>query len=220
MSQNYKVEVVPGPGSAMAESPYWDEKSQSLYFIDVYGAVNTLSRYDYALNTTFCASICKWCGFWVKQTKYIYISADENLIGFLIPVEDTTDQFAVGLLDRRVAIIRWDGVSDKAELLRTVFELVEQDVRHKISRWNECKADPVGRLVGGNMRLDLGMGRYSKLYSYVRGEPLVTLITDIEMSCGLTWNVQTGKFYRVDTAASDIKEYDYDTSSGKICKGG
>lgn len=60
MSATYKVEVLPGPISVIGEGPHWDEASQSLYYNDIYGEINTIHRYDYAQNKTYSASIRKF----------------------------------------------------------------------------------------------------------------------------------------------------------------
>lgn len=35
---------------------------------------------------------------------------------------------------------------------------------------------------------------------------------------GLTWNEKTNKFYYIDSAVYDIKEFDYDPKTKNICK--
>lgn len=144
----------------------------------------------------------------------------EPVVGFFIPVEGTTDQFAVGI-GRRVGIISWDGVSEKAKLERIALE-VEHDAKYVNNRWNDAKADPTGRLVGGTMRLeaigDIFEAADGSLYSFAKDQELALLKTKIGVSNGLTWNEKTGKFYYIDTCALDIKEFDYNLKTGEICK--
>lgn len=99
---------------------------------------------------------------------------------------------------------------------------VEHDAKYVNNRWNDAKADPAGRLVGGTMRLeamgDIFEAADGSLYSFAKDHALAMLKTKIGVSNGLTWNEKTGKFYYVDTCAVDIKEFDYDFKTGKICK--
>lgn len=99
---------------------------------------------------------------------------------------------------------------------------VEQDAKYVNNRWNDAKADPAGRLFGGTMRLeacgDIFEAADGSFYSYAKDEPLAKLKTNVGVSNGLTFNVKTGKFYFVDTCTSDIKEFDYDIKTGKICE--
>lgn len=147
-------------------------------------------------------------------------SAGEPVVSFIIPVDGHSDQFAVGI-GRRVGIIRWDGRSDNAELLRIAVE-VEPEELYVNNRWNDAKADPAGRLCGGTMRLeacgDIFEVSLGSLYHCAKDQAVAPLKKDIGVSNGLTWNTKTNKFYFIDTCTSDVKEFDYDVKTGKICK--
>lgn len=151
----------------------------------------------------------------------MYISLDgEPVIGFIIPVEGSKDEFAIGI-GRRVGIISWDGKSPKAKLVRIALE-VEKSERYKTNRFNDAKADPTGRFYGGTMRLeecgDIFDAAEGSLYKFARDEELSTIRTNIGVSNGLTWDAEKGKFYYIDTCTSDVKEFDYDSKTGNICK--
>lgn len=152
--------------------------------------------------------------------KLKFVIDDEPVVSFIIPVEGTTDEFAVGIY-RRIGIVRWDGKSSKATLLKIALE-VESEDRYKTNRFNDAKADPYGRFFGGTMRLeacenivDEAEGNF---YSYEKDQAVVTLKTNISISNGLAWNEKTNKFYYIDTCASDVKEFDYDLATGSISK--
>lgn len=72
------------------------------------------------------------------------------MIAFIIPVHGTTDEFTIGT-GRRITLIRWDGTSAKAAVIKTVGE-VEFDLPD--NRFNDAKTDPQGRFYGGTMRLE------------------------------------------------------------------
>lgn len=114
----FKVEVVPSPKSVLGEGPHWDATHQSLFYNDIYGNEASILRYDFKENKTYSARI-----------------DGESVVGFIIPVANTTDEYAVGL-GRRVGIIHWDGESPKAILGPIAFE-VEEDKPD--NRFNDAK---------------------------------------------------------------------------------
>lgn len=120
---SFKVELVPSPKSELGEGPHWDEASQSLFYNDIYGNDASILRYDYKQNRVYGAKV-----------------DGEPVVSFIIPVANTTDQYALGIR-KRVGIVEWDGVSSKAKLGPIAFEVDESDD----NRFNDAKADPIGR---------------------------------------------------------------------------
>lgn len=156
-----------------------------------------------------------------KLQWHIFVKLDgEPVLGFIIPVEGSKNEFAIGI-GRRVGIISWDGKSPKAQLVRIALE-VEKGEKYKTNRFNDAKADPTGRFYGGTMRLeecgDIFEAAEGNFYKYAKGEELSLLRTDVGVSNGLTWNAKNGKFYYIDTCTSDVKEFDYDAKTGNLCK--
>lgn len=196
-----KVEVLPSPKSNIATRPHWDESQQSLYYVDIYGEEATILRYDQNENVVYSATIDA-----------------EPVVSFILPVANTTDQYAVGI-GRRVGIVQWDGKSPKATLKRIAFEV---EVGQNGTRFNDAKADPFGRFYGGTMRLealgDLFEIAAGTFYRYTQDEGAKDLLHNIYISNGLTWNEKEKKFYYIDSCKIDVKEYDYDPISGDICK--
>lgn len=219
---SFKVEVVPSPKSDLGsmhwlchsstkklmcfikiwigEGPHWDEATQSLYYNDIYGKEESILRYDFKENKVYSAKI-----------------DGEPVVSFILPVANTTDQYAVGI-GRRVGIVQWDGVSPYAKLGQICFEVDEEDK----NRFNDAKADPVGRFYGGTMHyedlgdlFDVAAGTF---YRYIKGEGVKDLLHNIHVSNGLAWNEKEKKFYFIDSCKWDVKEYDYDQKSGDICK--
>lgn len=203
----YKVEVVQSPKSNLGEGPHWDEFTQSLYYNDIYGKEATILRYDFKQNKTYTATI-----------------DGEPIVSFIIPVANSvdhySDRYAVGI-GRRVGIIQWDGKSSKAKLLHIAFE-VEEDDKYINNRFNDAKADPIGRFYGGTMRFeelgDLFEVAGGSFYQYTKGEGVQTLLRNVHVSNGLAWNEDIHKFYYIDSVKLDVKEFDYDPKSGDICK--
>lgn len=189
------------PQSLCGEGPHWDVETQSLYYIDIYGPNATLLRYDFEENRTYAATV-----------------DGEPLMTFILPVNGTTDQFLVGTKSA-AKIIRWDGKSLKGQLVRTLFEI---EVNITTNRFNDAKSDPVGRFFGGTQRMT-ECDRSNNLpnasfYRYDRETGVKLIRNNVAISNGLTWVIQTNKFYYIDSCRHDILGYDYNIDTGELCK--
>lgn len=197
------MEQLPSPRSLCGEGPHWDIESQSLFYIDIYGPNSTMLRYDYNLNRTFASTV-----------------DNEPLMTFILPIKGTNDQFLIGTKNE-AKVIRWDGFSTKGEVLRTAFE-VEIDEFHKTNRFNDAKADPTGRFFGGTQRFDGCDGSLdlanASFYSFDREHGVRRLRENIFISNGLTWVNKTNKFYYIDSCVHDVKEFDYNVTTGDLCE--
>lgn len=195
----FKVELVPSPKSDLGEGPHWDEGTQSLYYNDIYGKEASILRYDYKKNKVYSAKI-----------------EGEPVVSFIIPVANAPDQYAVGI-GRRVGIVQWDGISPKAKLGTIAFEVEENKPDN---RFNDAKADPLGRFYGGTMRYetlgDLFEVAGGSFYRYIKGEGVKDLLHNIHVSNGLAWNEKEKKFYFIDSCKLDVKEFSYDQRNGDI----
>lgn len=121
---------------------------------------------------------------------------------------------------RRVGIVHWDGISSRAVIGPIAFEVDEHEDDKTENRFNDAKADPVGRFYGGTMRsekcgpiLEVASG---KLYKYIKGDGVYPLLHDIYISNGMAWNEETNKFYYIDSGKFNIREYDWDRKTGDI----
>lgn len=119
----FEVELVPSPRTRVGTRCHWDDASQSLYYCDVYGNESAILRYDFNENKVYAAGI-----------------DGESVTPFIIPVANSSNEFAVGL-GRRAGIVQWDGKSPKATLKSIAFE-VDSDKSN--NRFNAAKADPAG----------------------------------------------------------------------------
>lgn len=195
------VEVVPSPKSNIGTRPHWDESSQSLFYTDIYGSDATILRFDYKENKVYSA-----------------IVDDEPVVSFIIPIENATNKYAIGI-GRRVGILHWDGKSPSAHVDSIAFEV---ELGQNTTRFNDAKADPFGRFYGGTMRLE-ALGSLFEIaagtfYRYTKDKGATPLLHNVYVSNGLTWDKKGNKFYYIDSCKIDVKEYDYDPESGDICK--
>ena len=203
MSQeNVKVEEITNVGQRceLGEGPHWDVARQSLYFVDI--VAPAIFRYDFKIGEIYRATI----------------KDDNSPIGFFIPVENTTDEFVVGA-NRRVLLIRWDGKSGQASILKSLAEI---DIAYFGNRINDGKVDPKGVLYFGSMgdeaKFDLFEVKVGSFYRFTNETGAVALKEKVGISNGLTWDVKRKKFYFIDSVEKDVKEFDYDTKNSQICE--
>ncbi|XP_058453862.1 regucalcin-like [Malaya genurostris] len=191
MASELKIAQLPSPLSQLGEGPVWDTDTQSLFYVDIMGAA--ILRYDYAENKTYSATI-----------------DGVAPISLIILVQGKPDQYVLGT-GHTLTLVSWDGRSEKATFEKTIGDLGESE---KHVRFNDGKVDPQGRLYAGTMRLesmgdifDQKEGKFYRFDGNVGGK-FYEQKRDISISNGLTWDEQTGKFYYIDSAARDIKEFD------------
>lgn len=115
----------------------------------------------------------------------------------------------------------WDGKSSKAELIRIAGEVEKEDI-YKTNRFNDAKSDPTGRFYGGTMRLEecgnIFEKRLGSLYKHSKENGFEKIRENIGVSNGLAWNEKNNKMYYIDSCDMDVKEFDYDSKTGDICK--
>lgn len=117
-------------------------------------------------------------------------------------------------------LAQWDGRSQKATIIRPLFEL-GCGVPNVII--NDVKTDESGRFYGGTRRFDKGKacftdgGAIASFYNYESGKCVKKLFDNVTISNGLTWVRKTNKFYYIDSCTYDIKEFDYDPRTGDLC---
>lgn len=184
----------------LGEAPHWDVGKQSLYYVDITG--ETIFRYDYKTGEIYKATV----------------KDDDSPIGFISPIDGTTDEFVIGA-NRRVLLIKWDGKSGQANILKV---LATVDASHEGNRINDGKVDPSGALFFGSMgdmtKFDLEKTRVGSFYRFTNETGATNLKGDVGISNGLTWDVKRKKFYYIDSVTRDVKQFDYDPATSEICE--
>ncbi|RZC40812.1 regucalcin-like, partial [Asbolus verrucosus] len=183
----------------LGEGPHWDIPSQSLYFLNCFGQY--LVKYNRATKKVTKASTAP------KQPT------------FIIPVEGKKDQFIISL-DKELAIISWDGESDKFSIIEKLS--VADDTPDKAdNKFNDGKCDSSGRLWTGtlcinkeNIEKTLPVGT---LYSFDSKRQLKGHISQVRLSNGIAFNDQVKKMYYIDTLKGTIDQFDFDIDNGAIC---
>lgn len=201
MSQSVKVEEITTEAQRceLGEGPHWDAGSKSLFYVDI--VAPAIFRYDTKNGEIYKATI----------------KDNETLpLGFIIPIEGTTDEFIVGA-GRELTVIKWNGKSGQATVVKVIGE-VEKDFA--ANRINDAKCDPHGRLYFGTIgdeNTNLKENPTGALYRFDNSS-IVKLKGLVGVGNGLTWDEKVGKFYYIDSVTRDVKVFDYDSSNGNICK--
>lgn len=183
-------------------SPYWDVKTQSLLFTDFLNNDFSIIRFDYKLQKYFTAQII-----------------GETMPLFIIPIKGCINQYAIGFA-HAVKIVEWDGVSSLALVIRTAFE-VEKDPKYAQNRWHMARADPKNRFFGSTYRTAICSNSSTApgaFYRYTKRQGPRRILKGINVGSGLDWNIKKNKFYAIDSCRYKIREYDWNTKSGAICK--
>lgn len=184
----------------LLEAPHWDVARQSLYFVDILGP--SIFRLDFK----------------TKEIHGATIKDDNSPIGFIVPVDGTTDEFVIGA-NRRILLIKWDGKSSEAIILKV---LVEVDQAHLENRVNDGKVDPKGVLFFGSMgdedKYDLAEKRFGSLYSFTNATGAFAWKDNIGIGNGLTWDIKRKKFFYIDSVTRDVKQFDYEPVTSEICE--
>ncbi|CAG5002694.1 unnamed protein product [Parnassius apollo] len=179
----------------LGEGPHWDDRKQALYFVSI--KQKTIHKYVPASGT---------------HTK----TQLDGRVGFIIPVDGTTDQFVVGV-ERKFLIIQWDG--EEGSKVQVLKELAEVDQEIPTTRINDGKADPKGRLFAGTMGHEESPGNFQKekgsLYRIDR-RGVVKMCESVSISNGLAWDLKEKAFYYTDSLEYKIRRYDYDVDTGDI----
>ncbi|XP_050678723.1 regucalcin-like [Leptidea sinapis] len=179
----------------LGEGPHWDEKQRCLFFVSI--NESTLHKYVPATG---------------EQAK---TKVEGGRVGFIVPVEGTTDQFVVGV-ERTFQIVKWDGSNGgKVEVVKVIGE-VDQGVTSP-TRINDGKADPRGRLFAGTMDLEYASSpdRNGSFYC-IDNNKIVKLCGNIQISNGLAWDLREKAMYYTDSTERKIRRYDYDVDTGDI----
>lgn len=160
---------IPNSKVTHGEVPHWDERTRSLYYININGPNSTFARYDYDENFVYQASI-------------------DNVpsLLFILPLKGTKNQFIVGI-ERSAVIVKWDGRSAKAIVLRKLFEV---DQHSSTNYFNDVKTDPFGRFYGGTKCVEsceTNDRPSSGFYRYDKEKGLRKLFGHVFISNGLTW---------------------------------
>jgi sugar lactone lactonase YvrE len=164
--------------ATLGESPAWDSKTQTLYWLDIlekriYNGTRILAELD-------------------------------DLIGCLAPCKNGNL-----ILGKRASLVTLDPASSQQTVLATVSE-----AEPATNRLNDGKCDPAGRFIAGTMDMN-EKDPAGTVYSF-DGKKVISLLSGVTISNGLTWSPDHKTFYYIDTPTHKVRAFDYDIATGQI----
>ncbi|KAG8300251.1 hypothetical protein J6590_080104 [Homalodisca vitripennis] len=197
-----KVEPVGSP-TLLGEGPYWDEETQTLYYIDVTKPI----LFSYKPETG------------AQHSAEIETGGPNERISFVIKVKDTKNKFVVSVKNR-FTVVTWDGESPGPLTPQHLVDVESQELCHL----NDGKCDPSHRLWAGSLghfpegATDINdiEKEQGSLYSMQKDKSVVKRWGKINVANGLAWSLDKKKFYYIDSLKYRIDSYDYDDATGDI----
>lgn len=133
----------------------------------------------------------------------------EESPSFIYPIEGCYNEFVVGFLGV-VKVIRWDGKSTKATVVRTLF--------NAFGHMNYAYADKKGRLFTGTLNRTIFCSAPADFATYrYANDKLTTIFPNMKTTTGLTIDYKRNIFYHGDACRYQIVGLDYDCKTGNIC---
>ncbi|KAE8751493.1 Regucalcin-like [Frankliniella occidentalis] len=215
VAHGYEIKAVTKP-VIMSESPYWDDITNTVIFVDVIGKL--VLRYDPAHP---------------GDLKNISFSNQPGKVTPAVPVRGS-DDILVGV-GRCVFLVDVDwGAPGKAAVVRSVRNLKEVEPDLPGNRFNDGKADSRGRLWIGTMddsqtsrrrrrgvnkgelfRFDLKRdieGRSAS--SHVDTKTVVE--EGLQIPNGMAWTPDDKTYYLADSATKAVYSFDFDADQGVV----
>lgn len=138
---------------------------------------------------------------WSPETGDAWSRSFDGEVGAAVP--RAGGGFVVAV-DHELRLVDPDGTSK-------VIASAEVDLPH--NRFNDCRADPAGRLWAGTMSTVREPG-VAGLYRLEAGGELERVIADTTISNGLGWSPSGELMYFIDSTTQQIDVLDYDVTSG------
>lgn len=140
---------------------------------------------------------------------------------FIIPVRKRgrkcKNLFAIGS-DHDVKIIEWDGISTSSQIVQQrLFGLEPNDASSAVGY---AQADPFGRYYGGTYsKLELCSTSSNKsFYRESSDAGVQRIFGGLLGTAGIAFNENAHKMYHVGLCSPIISEFDWDPSTGDLCK--
>ncbi|WP_291999086.1 SMP-30/gluconolactonase/LRE family protein [Caldivirga sp.] len=84
------------------------------------------------------------------------------------------------------------------------------------NRFNDCRCDPLGRLVAGTMYMPMPRKPQASLYIIDHDLKVRRLLSGVMVSNGLTWSGDGSTMYYIDSPTRRIAIYNYDVKGGEL----
>lgn len=179
-----------------SEGPHWDHRTQKLYFVDI--EEQKLCRCDPITRDLTCTYI------------------ENGPVGVAVPVQGELNQFVVGT-GTDFVLLSWDSHQNVTRSFPETLAVV--DIDRNGTRWNDGKADSLGRFWGGTIGPEVNdvvvpdQATFYRIDSDLEPKKELSPVTN---SNGLAWNLQDDKLYYIDTPTRKIALFDFEPIGGTI----
>ncbi|KAG8264094.1 hypothetical protein J6590_019443 [Homalodisca vitripennis] len=184
----------------LGEGPYWDEESQTLYFIDLFNH----EIHNYNPKT--------------KEHHSVNVETEGKPVTLVVKVKNEKNKFVISVKNH-LAVVNWDGISSKP---LNPEHLADIESSNATTRLNDGKCDPSNRLWAGTMG-PLLKGSHDQFeeekgafYIIHKNLTVTKQLSKVGISNGLAWSLDKKKMYFIDSLKCRVDSYDYDDASGVI----
>lgn len=189
-----QAELLLDAQATLGEGPAWDEKTQTLYWVDI------LAKRIHAF----------------KDGRDDFLQLDE-FIGCLAPRRDGG---LVAALHASFWTLGGDVARNGIPQSQAGFHPAPRIFLASVSepasnRFNDGKCDPAGRFLAGTMDMD-EKAASGALYSLTANQPPKKLLDGVRISNGLAWSPDYKIFYHIDTPTRQVRAFDYNLDTGDI----
>jgi gluconolactonase len=182
----------------LGEGPHWDVATQTLYLVDIVEK-----------------SILKYTP---ETGKVAKASVAPNQTTFIVPIEGKKNQFIISL-DDQLAIISWDGESDKVSVVEKLCVASCSNNKSSNGKFNDAKCDSSGRLWAGTHVLGPDIEKtepLGTLYTFDNKRQLKGQVDKIKIANGLAFNDKTKKMFYIDSLKGTVDQFDFDITTGSV----
>ncbi|XP_069674718.1 regucalcin-like [Periplaneta americana] len=185
------------------EGPHWDIETQTLLFVDIAGKL--VNRYDPA-------------------TKRVTHAKLGGAVSIVIPLNGSNSQKFITTRGHDIVLLNWNhenATFDTETNGHNVTVITSVETKMCGNRWNDGKADAMGRLWAGTIGPEPQVGHVLPLrasfYLLDRNDTYASAqVKNVSISNGLVWNEDSSLLYYIDTATYQVDVFDYDMELGKI----
>ena len=159
--------------------------------------------------------------FWHSgEQKLYWIDVDKKTLNTFDPVSKVEKQFDLQKMPGTVVPIDTGGVLVALRdgvyaynLKNNAFRLLAAPEKNLPDNWlNDGKCDSAGRFWFGSM----GAKYLASLYRLTASGKCDRMLDSITISNGIVWSLDNSKMYYIDSPTMEVRQFDYDNSTGKI----
>ncbi|CAD5121147.1 DgyrCDS9682 [Dimorphilus gyrociliatus] len=181
--------LIANAAKSIGEGPHWEEKSESLLYVDIYD--NSCMR-------------------WNSKTGEIQTRNCGQTVGFIVPKKGNTDEYLLGL-GQTISKLDWQ-TGNCEEIVRVEDGYSTRFNDGKCDPLGNLWAGTMG-FETGPATVEPGLG---SLYRLDKECKLRKEIGKISISNGLAWTIDLKTMFYIDSTPKELYAFDYDKESGNI----